>query len=124
MYEAAILPIYCAAKYAVIGLTRSLGKELQKENIRVNAILPGAVPTNIGLPVRLVEQGIKPTLPDDKITKPEHIVGAIIELLNDPDAYAVTMEVSAANRYRRRKPEYPDETMAFLMGEKEAWAKH
>lgn len=90
----------------------------------MNAILPGAVPTNIGLPVRLVEQGIKPTLPDDKITKPEHIVGAIIELLNDPDAYAVTMEVSAANRYRRRKPEYPDETMAFLMGEKEAWAKH
>jgi len=124
LYEAAILPIYCTAKCAVIGLTRSLGKELQKENIRVNAILPGAVPTNIGLPVRLVELGIKPTLPDDKITKPEHIVAAITELLDDPNAFAVTMEVSAGNRYRRQKPEYPDETMAFLMGEKEDWSTH
>jgi len=124
LYEAAILPIYCAAKYAVIGLVRSLGKELQKENIRVNAILPGAVPTNIGLPVKLVKLGVKPTLPDDKITKPEHIVGAITELLDDLNAFAVCMEVSAAKRYRREKPEYPDATMAYLMGEKEAWTKH
>ncbi|KAJ9493859.1 hypothetical protein LTR99_001757 [Exophiala xenobiotica] len=124
LYEAAILPIYCAAKYAVIGLVRSLGKELKKENIRVSAILPGAVPTNIGLPVRLVKLGVKPTLPDDKITKPEHIVGAIKELLDDPNAFAVCMEVSAASRYRREKHEYPDETMAYLMGEKESWTKH
>jgi len=124
LYQAAILPIYCAAKYAVIGLVRSLGAELKKENIRVNAILPGAVPTNIGLPTKLVKLGVKPTLPDDKITKPEHILAAINELLEDPNAFGETLEVSAAKRYRRKQPEYPDATMAFLMGEKEAWTKH
>jgi len=74
--------------------------------------------------VKLVKLGVKPTLPEDKITKPEHIVGAICELLDDPNAFAVCMEVSAHKRYRRQKPEYPDETMAYLMGEKEAWTKH
>ena len=124
LYEAAILPVYCAAKYAVVGIVRSRGKEPQKEIIRVNAILPGAVPTNIGLPVRLVKLGVKPTLPDDKVTRPEHIVGAICELLEDPNAFAVCMEVRADKRYRRQKPEYPEATMSYLMGEKESWTKH
>jgi NAD(P)-dependent dehydrogenase (short-subunit alcohol dehydrogenase family) len=101
LYQAAILPIYCAAKYSVIGLVRSIGAELKNENIRVNAILPGAVPTNIGLPPKLVKQGITPTLLDDKITKPEHMLAAIQELL-DAKALGETVEVSAAKRYCRR----------------------
>lgn len=38
---------YSASKAAVIGLTRSLGKELAKTNIRVNAITPATVVTPI-----------------------------------------------------------------------------
>src|SRR5580692_11656366 len=34
---------YAAAKWAVIGFTQSLAKELGPANIRVNAILPGVV---------------------------------------------------------------------------------
>jgi NAD(P)-dependent dehydrogenase (short-subunit alcohol dehydrogenase family) len=39
------IAVYATAKAAVIGLTRSLGREFGKDNIRVNAIEPGAVIT-------------------------------------------------------------------------------
>jgi NAD(P)-dependent dehydrogenase (short-subunit alcohol dehydrogenase family) len=42
---AAGLPVYVAAKAAIVGLTRSFAHELGPHNIRVNAILPGAILT-------------------------------------------------------------------------------
>jgi 15-hydroxyprostaglandin dehydrogenase (NAD) len=123
LYEAAILPIYCGAKAGVMTLVKSLSSELIKDNIRINAILPGAVPTNIGLPAKLKKLGITPTLPDEMITKPEHILAAITELLDSETATGQLVEVSAANRYYRKKPEYPDAVQAAVMGEKESWAE-
>jgi len=40
-------PAYSASKAAVIGLTKSLGKELAKTNIRANCVTPAAVHTAI-----------------------------------------------------------------------------
>jgi NAD(P)-dependent dehydrogenase (short-subunit alcohol dehydrogenase family) len=37
------LPIYVAAKAAIVGLTRSFAHEFGPDNIRVNAILPGCI---------------------------------------------------------------------------------
>ncbi|HEX3472143.1 MAG TPA: SDR family NAD(P)-dependent oxidoreductase [Silvibacterium sp.] len=39
------LPVYIAAKAAIVGLTRTLAHELGPDNIRVNAVLPGAIET-------------------------------------------------------------------------------
>lgn len=39
------LPLYVAAKAAIVGLTRTLAHELGRDNIRVNAVLPGAIAT-------------------------------------------------------------------------------
>jgi NAD(P)-dependent dehydrogenase (short-subunit alcohol dehydrogenase family) len=39
------LPVYVAAKAAIVGLTRTLAHELGPHNIRVNAVLPGAIAT-------------------------------------------------------------------------------
>lgn len=40
------MPVYIAAKAAIVGLTRTLAHELGPHNIRVNAVLPGAVATD------------------------------------------------------------------------------
>ena len=40
------LPVYHAAKAALVGITRALAHELGPGNIRVNAILPGAILTD------------------------------------------------------------------------------
>lgn len=39
------LPVYISAKAAIVGLTRTLAHELGPHNIRVNAVLPGAILT-------------------------------------------------------------------------------
>jgi meso-butanediol dehydrogenase / (S,S)-butanediol dehydrogenase / diacetyl reductase len=42
---------YCASKFAVIGLTQSLAKELAPHNINVNAVCPGVVRTPLWEPL-------------------------------------------------------------------------
>lgn len=39
------VPLYAAAKAAIVGLTRTLAHEVGQFNIRVNAVLPGAIAT-------------------------------------------------------------------------------
>jgi D-xylose 1-dehydrogenase len=39
------VPVYVTAKAGIVGMTRTLAHELGRDNIRVNAILPGAIVT-------------------------------------------------------------------------------
>jgi D-xylose 1-dehydrogenase len=39
------LPLYVTAKAGIVGLTRTLAHELGRDNIRVNAVMPGAIAT-------------------------------------------------------------------------------
>ncbi|KAJ8108227.1 hypothetical protein OPT61_g8321 [Boeremia exigua] len=61
LYCVPSLPIYTAAKHALVGLTRSYGKLLSDEGITVNALAPNVVQTNISSPVfyeQLAIQGL------------------------------------------------------------------
>lgn len=46
------LPHYCASKFAVVGFTNSLAKEVARDNITVNAVCPGIVPTQMWVMLR------------------------------------------------------------------------
>jgi NAD(P)-dependent dehydrogenase (short-subunit alcohol dehydrogenase family) len=80
---------YAASKAAVDTLTIGLAREVAREGIRVNAVAPGLVLTDIhassGDPGRL--ERIKPTVPMGRAGTVEEIAGTILFLLSDAASY-------------------------------------
>jgi 3-oxoacyl-[acyl-carrier protein] reductase/7-alpha-hydroxysteroid dehydrogenase len=84
---------YPASKFAVNGLTKSLARELGKDNIRVNAVAPGITRTD--MVAALPEQVIKPliaTIPLGRVGEPEDVANAFLFLASDMASY-VTGEI-------------------------------
>ncbi|PBI84280.1 Glucose 1-dehydrogenase 2 [Variovorax boronicumulans] len=83
---------YAASKAAIDTLTIGLAKEVATEGIRVNAVRPGLIDTEIhasgGMPDRAAE--LAPTVPMQRTGSPEEIASAILWLLS-PEASYTTM---------------------------------
>jgi NAD(P)-dependent dehydrogenase (short-subunit alcohol dehydrogenase family) len=81
---------YAAAKAGVDALTVGLAKELAEDGIRVNAVAPGIVNTEIhtgaGAPERAQEAGSR--IPMGRPAEPDEIAPAIVWLLGPEAAYA------------------------------------
>ncbi|CEF69362.1 Estradiol 17-beta-dehydrogenase 8 [Strongyloides ratti] len=79
---------YAATKAGVIGHTKSAAKELAKKNIRVNAIMPGFISTDMTsmMPPKVLEDICK-GIPMGKMGKPEDIANAVIYLGSDMSEY-------------------------------------
>jgi NAD(P)-dependent dehydrogenase (short-subunit alcohol dehydrogenase family) len=43
LYPFAVAPIYAASKFGVVGLVRSLARQLEKEQIQINALAPAVL---------------------------------------------------------------------------------
>jgi len=75
--------VYGATKAGLIGMTKSLARELGKRNIRVNAVVPGLVMTEMIAdtpPERLKELRATEALPSG--TRPEDVAAMIVFLLS------------------------------------------
>jgi len=81
---------YAASKGAVDTLTLGLAREVATEGIRVNAVRPGFIYTDIhasgGEPGRV--DRIKDTVPMKRGGRPEEVAAAILWLLSDEASYA------------------------------------
>ena len=79
---------YPASKFAVNGLTKSLARELGKDNIRVNAVAPGVIRTDMvaALPEEMVQR-IASTIPLGRMGEPEDIANAFLFLASDMASY-------------------------------------
>lgn len=90
---------YPATKFAVNGLTKSLGKELAKDNIRVNAVAPGVTRTDMvaALPQEMADR-ISAGIPMGRMGEPEDIANAFAFLASDQASYitGVTLRVDGA----------------------------
>ena len=79
---------YPASKFAVNGLTKSLARELAPYNIRVNAVAPGIINTDMvsSLPKEMIEPLIK-TIPLGRIGTPTDIANAFLFLSSNLASY-------------------------------------
>ena len=84
---------YPTSKFAINGLTKSLARELGKDNIRVNAVAPGITNTDMlaALPDNIINPLIA-TIPLGRVGEPEDIANAFLFLASDMASY-VTGEI-------------------------------
>lgn len=75
---------YPASKSAVNGLTKSLARELGKDHIRVNAVAPGIIHTDMvdALPPDMVQR-LKSAIPYGRMGEAEDIANAFLFLASD-----------------------------------------
>lgn len=79
---------YPASKFAVNGMTKSLARELGKDNIRVNAVAPGITRTDMvaELPESIIAPLIQ-TIPLGRVGEPEDVANAFLFLASSMADY-------------------------------------
>jgi NAD(P)-dependent dehydrogenase (short-subunit alcohol dehydrogenase family) len=79
---------YSSTKAAVEGLTRTAAKELAGKGIRVNAVSPGPIATDMlkGVPDKVIEKLVAP-IPLHRVGTPEELSNLILFLASDKSSY-------------------------------------
>ena len=84
---------YAAAKAGLVGLTKSLAKEVGSRSITVNAIAPGFIETRLtDVLSQDLKESLLPNIPLGRLGKPEDVAGAVSFLIS-PDASYITGQV-------------------------------
>jgi NAD(P)-dependent dehydrogenase (short-subunit alcohol dehydrogenase family) len=91
-------PHYSAAKAGVLGLVRAMAREFGAEGIRVNAITPGLIATDI-IKGKLTEErkgAIAQDIPLARLGRADDIAGAVVFLASELSAYCtgITLDVN------------------------------
>ncbi len=87
---------YCAAKAGILGLTRALAHELAPRMIRVNAIAPGWIHTDMTDPLKPMHPMLEAQTPLGRLGDPDDIAWAAVYLASD-EARFVTGQTLSPN---------------------------
>ena len=79
---------YAASKAGIIGLTKSLAKEVASRNILVNAIAPGYIITNMTDKIKdEIKENISSNIPLKRLGTPEDVAKLVKFLASDDSSY-------------------------------------
>ncbi len=79
---------YAAAKAGIIGLTKSVAREMASRNITCNAVAPGFVPTDLTEPLpQQVKDELLKQIPLERFGTVEDVANAIAFLVSDDASY-------------------------------------
>ena len=78
---------YVASKGAVVGLTRTLARELGPSQIRVNALAPGFIPTQASQGMLAEAQYDTSATPLGRVGQPADLLGALTFLVSDESSF-------------------------------------
>jgi NAD(P)-dependent dehydrogenase (short-subunit alcohol dehydrogenase family) len=91
------MPVYIASKHAVLGLTKSAALEYAKSGIRINAIAPGVVETEMFERVaeddKELGESLKSITPIGHIGDPQEIANAVVWLLSEKASFCLRSHV-------------------------------
>lgn len=79
---------YAASKAGVIGMTKSLARELASRKVTVNAIAPGMIETDMtAVMSEKAKEAMKAAIPAGEMGKPEDVAGTIAFLAGEDGRY-------------------------------------
>ena len=87
---------YCAAKAGILGFTRALAHEVASQNIRVNAIAPGWIHTDMTDPLEPLHPYLAAGTPQGRLGQPDDIAWAAVYLASE-EANFVTGQTLSPN---------------------------
>jgi NAD(P)-dependent dehydrogenase (short-subunit alcohol dehydrogenase family) len=84
------LALYSASKAALISLTRSAAMEYAEKGIRINAVAPGRVVTDMMLASQIMDmRAVAAGLPLRRMGQPEEVAEAVLWLASDAASFVV-----------------------------------
>ncbi|WP_395708104.1 glucose 1-dehydrogenase [Reyranella sp.] len=84
------LALYSASKAAVISLTRSAAMEYAEKGVRINAVAPGRVVTDMMLASKIMDMSaVAAGLPLRRMGRPEEVAEAVVWLASDAASFVV-----------------------------------
>jgi 3-oxoacyl-[acyl-carrier protein] reductase len=88
---------YCASKAGLIGLTKSVARELARRNVTVNAVTPGFIVTDMTDNMTdKAREAMTDQIPLGRLGEPEDVANAVLFLASDQSSY-ITGQVLGVN---------------------------